>query len=299
MLLDFLLPYSAVDTRNPIFRQMRLHLRFVNTEARLQRFNQIILIGLPLIAVLWWLIERFNLNFGAVELAFSYRLVNFFLFAALIVMGISSLYSLSRIMGRFNAQFNSAYWDSLRLTPQYNSTILMSHDAIAQLRLWPFTALEISLRIAIVAIYTLNNFYDLYHTYPQQSFIAQTLLNPTCLGMWGLILFIGILFTLEPIMRVRLIIAFQLTIAVHIRNVPLAFLTGLLTIAIIHLVQLLLMVCLVTLYQAFTVQEMGSISIAVCFVPLTFVVFIALRALYHWLRKAALDLAYKSAFRQD
>lgn len=299
MLPDFLLPYSAVDTRNPLFQQKWHHLRWLNSDTSLNRYTQLMLIGLPFIILLWWLIERFNLNFGAVPPDFSYRLINFIIFTALIVMGISSLYSLPRIMGRFNAQFNSAYWDSLRLTPQYNSTILMSHDAIAQLRLWPFTALEIGLRIAIVALYTLNNFYDLYHTYPQQSFIAQTILNPTCLGIWGIIFFIGLIFALEPIMRVRLIIAFHLTIAIRIHNIPLAFLTGFITLAIIHLTQLLLIVCLYTLYQAFTMQEMGGVSIALCFVPLTFVTSIALRALYHWLRKAALNLAYDSAFRQD
>ena len=200
----------------------------------------------------------------------------------------------------FQSQFNSAYWDSLRLTPQYKSSILMSHDAIAQLRLWPFTAAEIGLRIAIVFLFALNNFYELFHTYPQKSeFVSQTLLNPTCLGIWGIILFIGIIFTLEPIIRVRLIVAFHLIVAIRIRNVPLALLTGFVAVAIVHLAQLFLVVCLWALYQAFTTQEMGGVGLALCFLPLTGLTAALLWALYRWLRKAALNLAYDSAFRQD
>jgi hypothetical protein len=258
------------------------------------------LIGMPVVVFIWWLIERANLNFADVPPEFSTRLINITIFAALIVMALSSLYSLPRVMGRFNAQYNSAYWDTLRLTPQYNSAILMSHDAIAQLRLWIFTAAEIGLRIAIVALFTLNNFYGLYHTYPQTSdFVSQTFLNPTCLGIWGIILFIGIAFTLEPIIRTRLIIAFHLIIAIRVRNVPLALLTGFVALAIIHLAQLFLIVCLYTVFQTFATQEMGGVGIALCFVPLTGLVAILLWAFYRWLRRTALNLAYESAFRQD
>ena len=300
MLPDLLLPYSEVDTKNPLFQQKWHHLRWLNSEAHLRRYTQMMLIGIPVVVLIWWLIERANLNFADVPPEFSTRLTNLIICTALVVMALSSLYSLPRVMGRFNAQYNSAYWDTLRLTPQYNSAILMSHDAIAQLRLWIFTAAEIGLRIAIVALFTLNNFYGLYHAYPQKSdFVSQTLLNPTCLGIWGIILFIGIAFTLEPIIRARLISAFHLIIAIRIRNVPLALLTGFVALAIIHLAQLFLIVCLYTIFQTFATQEMGGVGIALCFVPLTGLVAILLWAFYRWLRKTALNLAYESAFRQD
>jgi len=258
------------------------------------------IIGIPFVILLWWFIERLNLDFADVSPDFAYRLINIVIYTAFIMMALSSLYSLPRVMGRFNVQYNSAYWDTLRLTPQYNSTILMSHDAIAQLRLWSFTAVEIGLRIALVALFTLNNFYGAYHTYPQSSeFVSATLLNPTCLGIWGIILFIGIVFTLEPIIRVRLIIAFHLIIAIRIQNVPLALLTGFVALLSVHLAQFFLIVCLYTIFQAFTTQEMGGVGIALCFVPLTGLVAILLWAFYRWLRKAALNLAYESAFRQD
>lgn len=299
MLPDFLLPYSEVDTKNPLFLQKWHHLRWLNSEANLRRYTYLTLIGLPLIAVAVWLLERLNLNFADVSSDFANRLINLVVYAAFIVMILASLYAIPRIMGRFNAQFNSAYWDTLRLTPQYNSAILMSHDAIAQLRLWLFTALEIGLRIAILILYTLNNFYAVYHSSAQQPFLQRTLLNPLCLGVWSIIALIGLLFALEPIFRARLIVAFLLTIAIRVRNVPLALLLAFTALALIHLTQIFLVVTLYAIFQAFTKTEMGGVGLVVCFLPMAASSAALLWVLYRRLRRTALDLVYDSAFRQD
>jgi len=300
MLPDFLLPYNEVDTRNALFQQKWHHLRWLNSEARLRHYTYLILIGSPLIILLWWFIERFHVNFADVSPDLAYRLINLTLFAVLITMALSSYYFLPRIMGRFQTQFNSAYWDMLRLSPQLNSAILMSHDAIAQIRLWPLTAVEVGLRIAVVLLYALNNFYDALHPHPQIDLsIGQILLNPNYIGLSGILFFVGFVFILEPVIRVRLIIAFHITIATRIRNIPLTLLTAIIIHSLVHLAQLFLIVCLYTIYQAFNNQTMGAVGLAVCFVPLMGLTIVLLWAFYRWLRKAALDLAYSAAFRED
>jgi len=300
MLPDFLLPYNEVDTRNPLFQQKWHHLRWLNSEARLRHYTYLVLIGIPLIILFWWFIERFHLNFADMSPDLAYGLINVIFVAVLIMMVLSSYYSLPRIMGRLQIQFNSAYWEMLRLSPQLNSAILMSHDAIAQIRLWPLTAVEIGLRIAIVLLYALNNFYAAIHPHPQSALsVWQILLNPTYLSLSGILFFVGIVFILEPVIRVRLMIAFHITIATRIRNVPLALLTRFTILSIVHLVQLFLIVCLYTIYQVFNNQPMGTVGLVVCFVPLMGLTVVLLWMFYRWLRKTALDLAYSSAFRQD
>ncbi len=300
MLPDLLLPYSEVDTKSELFLQKWHHLRWLNSETRLRRYTLLTLIGIPFMIILWWFIERLNLNFTDVSPELAYRLINLILFIVFITMALSSFYSLPRIMGHFQNQFNSAYWDALLLTPQYNSAILMSHDAIAQIRLWPFTAIEIGLRIGVVALFALNNFYEFAHPHLQQSaFIWQIFLDPTCLGITGIIFFVGIVFIVEPVIRVRLIIAFHISIATRIRNVPLALLTGFAALALVHLAELFLILCLYSMYHAFTNQTMGSVGLALCFAPIMGLIVVLLWAFYGWLRKAALNLAYNSAFRQD
>jgi hypothetical protein len=300
MLPDVLLPYSEVDPKSQLFRQKWHHLRWLNTEQSLRRYTQLTLIGIPFIIILWWLIERLNLSFGYAPPELAYRLITLTLIAVLVTMALSSFYSLPRVMGHFQTQFNSAYWDALRLTPQFNSTILMAHDAVAQIRLWPFTAVEIGLRTAVVALYALNNIYEIVHSSTQTNAILwQMLLDPTFIGLSGIIFCVGIVFIVEPVIRVRLIIALHITIATRIRNVPTALLMGLAAITIIHLAQLFLIVCLYVIYQAFTHQNMGGVGLALCFVPLAGIIVVLIWAFYRWLRKAALDLAYDSAFRQD
>ncbi len=300
MLPDFLLPYNAVDTKNPLFQQRWHHLRWLNSETTLRRYTFLTLLGIPFIFIGLWLIERLNLNRAELPTEWHYRLINLAIYAALIIMLLASLYSVPRIMGRFNNQFNSEYWDFLRLTPQYNSTILMSHDAIAQLRLWPFTAAEIGLRIAIIVLFMLNNIYDLLHNNPMPSeFMIRTLLNPLYLGIWGIRLFAASALIIEPIFRVRLIVALQLWIATRIRNMPLLLLTGFAVLGILHFVQLLVMIALYGLFQAFVTQDMSAVSMVVCFLPLTSLSITLFWALYRRLRRVALNLAYDSAFRQD
>ncbi len=300
MLKGILLPYGLVDTSNPIFQHEWRRLRWLNTEARVERYNRVVILGLPLVIIIWWIIERLNLNFGIVPPDFASRLLNLVIIMGLALMLLSSLYSVPAVIGKLNTQRASNVWDTLQLTPQYNSIILMAHDAIAQLRLWPFIAAEIGLRIAIVALFTLNNFYNLYHSYAQPSeFISQTFLSPICLGVWVIIAFIAVAFAIEPLVRTRLIIAVHLVIAFRIRNLPLAFLTGLLLLSVIHFSQVITVICLWAMSESLSKGDMGYVAIAICFIPITFVASILLWAFYRWLRKAALNLAYNAAFQQD
>ncbi|MBI1282288.1 MAG: hypothetical protein GC179_29450 [Anaerolineaceae bacterium] len=300
MLPDFLLPYSAVDTRNPIFRQLRSHLRLINSEARLRRFNRLILIGLPFMAVMWWVIERFNLNFGDVPPDFNYRLVNLILFAAVIVMFMSSFYSVPTVLGIFHKQFHSSNWEALRLTPQYNSTLLMSYDAIAQLRLWPFTALEIGLRMAVVIIFTLNSFYGLYvQSADKASFLSTIFINGFFWLALLVITLIGLAISFEPILRSRVIITLHLAVAIYIRNTPLAVLTSIAALILIHFSQTLLLTTIWAMFDDLSGGYAAGVIAVFCLIPFVLIAVIIFGAFYFWLRKFGLNLAYRTAFRQD
>lgn len=300
MLPDFLLPYSAVDTRNPIFRQMWRHLRLISTEARLRRFNQITLIGIPLTAVLWWLIERIHFNFGYVPPDFSYRLVNFLLLAALMIMLVASFYSIPGVVGMFHSQFHSGYWEALRLTPQYNSTILMAHDAIAQLRIWPFTAIEVGLRLALVVVFTLNSLYTLYNQSADKTyFLSNLLMNGFFWLALVVVSLIGIAIILEPILRTRVIITLHLIVAIYIRNMPLAVVMGITMLTLIHVSQALLLTVIWAMFDTLTGGAYGGFVVIICLVPLVLITILIFSAFYVWLRKFGLALANRSAFRQD
>jgi len=299
MLPESLLPLNGVDLRNPVFHHLWLHQRLINSKASFRRFNRITLIGVPAVILLWWFIERANLNFGEVQPDLSIRLVNLVLVLAIAFMFITSFYSISTVLGLFHRHFNRGYWEALRLTPQYDSTILMSHDAIAQLRLWPFTILEVALRSAFVIIFALNIFYNLYLTSTDKmAYFAQSLLSLSFWLVWGA-LFIAFGFIIEPIIRARLIVALHMIIAIRVRYAPLTVVTAVLELLLIHGLQVILMVCIYAMISALARPEVGSVMATFCLVPLIMLAVILFGMLYRSLRRFALSLAYKSAFKQD
>lgn len=299
MLPESLLPLNGVDLRNPVFHHLWLHQRLINTKASFQRFNRIALIGIPAIVLLWWFIERANLNFGEVQPDLSIRLPNLVLVLAIAFMFITSFYSIPTVLGLFHRHFNPGYWETLRLTPQYDSTILMSHDAIAQLRLWPFTILEVALRTAFVILFALNIFYSLYLTSADKmAYFAQSLLSLSFWLVWGA-LFIAFGFIIEPIIRARLIVALHMIIAIRVRYAPLTVLASVLELLIIHSLQVILMVCIYAMINALARPEVGGVMATFCLVPLIMLAVILFWMLYRSLRRFALSLAYKSAFKQD
>lgn len=299
MLPEYLLPLNGVDIRNPVFHHLWLHQRLINSKGALRHFNRIALIGIPAVIFTWWFIERANLNFGAVQPDLTIRLANLVLLLALVFMLITSFYSIPTVLGLFHRHFNPGYWEALRLTPQYDSTILMSHDAIAQLRLWPFTILEVALRSAFVLILSLNIFYSLYLTSADKlAYFAQSLLSLSFWLVWGA-LFIAFGFIIEPIIRARLIVALHMIIAIRVRYAPLTVLTGFLELLLIHSLQVILIICIYAMINALARPEVGGVMATFCLVPLIMVAVILFGVLYRSLRRFALFFAYKSAFKQD
>ncbi len=297
-MLDFLLPHHAVDTRNPLFLIMWQRLKLINSEKHLRQSNQVALIGLPLLTITCWLGGGINLaQFASID---AYTLINLTLIIAICMMLTSSLYSIPAILGKLHAQLNSTYWDALCVTPQYNSTILMSHDAIAQLRLWPFTVTEVGLRISLVILLTLNNFYNLYQSFPNQSdFLAQTLYSSTTWILCTGLLLLALALMVEPIIRSRIIVTLHLIIAGYIRNTPLAVLAGFLGILVIHGLQTIFMAGLWFMIDDFARHKMGLDSVIYCLIPLILVAAVLFCMFLAWLRKSALTIAYHAILRID
>lgn len=301
MLPSFLLPYNEVDTTNPIYQKDLRHLRWLSTERSLKRYNRLLLIGLPLLAVFWWLLERLNINFGYVQSDYKYTLLNLLLVIAAGVMFLSSLYSVPAVIGTFNAQYTSAYWDMLRLTPQYNGTILYSQDAIAQLRLWPLTAVEIGFRLTIVLLYTLNNFYDIFQsTAARGESVSISVFGIYCWIGWAAIMLLGVTIIFEPVIRTRLIVAMHVLITVTIKNLLLALLAGLMVVVAFHLVQMLIIANLWSLFQkSVDSSDYGGIVVILCLIPLCIAGGFILWFIAGVIRRTTFSFAHNHAFRQD
>ena len=151
-------PYTLVEPDNPIFQQEQRRLRWLKTPESLLKYNRIVWFGIPALILLWWLIERIHVDFRFAQSDLKDRLPLILLITIIGVMFLSSAYTITSTTGRVHRQFHAGDWETLRMTDQPETAILGAKDAIAQIRAWPFVAVEIGLRIAFVIIIMLTNF---------------------------------------------------------------------------------------------------------------------------------------------
>jgi hypothetical protein len=294
-------PYSLVEPDNPVFQQEQRRLRWLKTPESLLKYNLIVWIGIPALILLWWLIERIGLGFKYVQPDLENRILIAVLVISLSVMVLSSFYIVITTIGRIHRQFHAGDWQTLRMTNQSESDILGAKDAIAQIHAWPFLALEIGLRGAFVSIFTLNNFYDLYHSYADKSlYIQTTVLNLVCWGGWGLILTIGLAFVFESWLRMRVLIAWSMAIALQVKQASLALLTGFAAALLFHFTQATLIVSLAAILTKIRdSNDEAGIALACLFILLCAFAAALFYAFYISIRRMSNNFIRRKAFAQD
>lgn len=297
MLPDLLLPYGAVDTKNPIFQYEWRHLRWLKSESAIKRYNRLTLVGLPLLIMLWWVIETLYINPDLKLSAFE-QVFQVLLLAAGTSMTLSSLYSIPAVIGTFTNRLTSYYWDTLRLTTQYAGSILMSEDAIAQLRLWPLTALEIGLRISLVIWVMATQFYRLFVELGNLGAFLKNVLQPSALGFWMMLALFTLTLVLEPILRTRVIIALHMVVAVRLRQLLLGAIAGIFVVVLVHAAEVLVVITAYNIIQVLS-NDPIELFIIICIVPLTVLMFGLSLLLYRFIRARAFSIAYDHALQPD
>jgi hypothetical protein len=290
-MFNLLRPYGSADILHPVLQQEWPRLRWLRTPDAVNRYNRIVLIGIPTIVGLWWFLERLNLNFGSVPPAFEAILTNLLLVASLGLMIVSSFGTVVATIGPLNRQLTTGQWDDLRITSLRESDVVMAKDAVAQLRVWPIVVVEVGLRLASVGLFVANSLY-LNFQFTTASAI------PICCYAYALIFGIGLVYIVEPVLRMRLLIAFCTAIALRIQNLNLALLTGFVTALLVHLAQLILVGRLEHLYQI-SIAAGGYTAIfgILCgFLPSSLISAAIFYAIYIGVRKAALSFAVRKAF---
>lgn len=297
MLPNYLLPYHAVDTTNPIFQKDLRHLRWLTTPSSLNRYTRWVILGIPALVMVAWSVEAFYLNPGLQIYRFE-RVILLLVFAAVGVMGLSSLFSIPVVIGTFTAHLTSPYWDMLRLTPQSAGAILTSEDAIAQIRLWPLTALEIGLRISLILWVITTQFYRMYVTMGDLSAFLAEVLHPFVWGFWIMLALFSLTLFLEPIIRTRLIVALHIAIAARLQQVLLGGLASLFAVVLVHAAEVLLAVIAVQI-MASLARHPIELFIIICITPLALMMLGVSLLLYRLVRTSTFSFAHNHAFQQD
>jgi len=222
--------------------------------------------------------------------------LNTLLLVSLVPLLLSSLYSIAVVIGTMNTHYTAKHWEVLRLTSQNYNNILMGYDAFFQLKLWPLVIVEMGLRLSIFVIFIANYISEThnYFTSSNVSFFASI-----TFATWIMFPVVAFGFFIEPIYRIRLLVAAQMAIALRVTNIAFAFLLGAAAVLITHLIHLILFDGIWVVFLAIAINDAGSGIALFCLTPFavfgastTFIFYISLRG-------ATISMAYKAAFNQD
>ena len=288
-------PYTLVEPDNPVFQRDHRRLRWLKTPESLLNYSLIAWIGIPALILLCWLIERTARGFNFVPRDMEDRLLNVVLIVCLGIMILSNFYIVITTIGRIHKQFHAGDWQSLRMTNQSEEDILAAKKTISQLQAWPLISLEIGLRAACIVIFILSDLYSEYRDiYPDVGYFTHTvLLSPSRLFGYGLMLVISFAFIFEPLLRMRVMIVWSTAIALQVREVSLALLTGFASVLIFLLIQVMLAAGLIALITDSTSGGSSFLLPLFCLSP------ILLYWFFTFLLEESNNFIRRKAFTQD
>ncbi len=236
---DRVLPYRAHIQSNPIFLYELRRLRLQQFNANLSKYGLRVILGIPAIAVIWWMLERFPVGsvvFTTINPGWEYYLPDAILLISLLFTAFSSFATSMMTVNSMQYHLDSGQWDDLRLTPQsYNFNLVTSDITIGQIRAWRFTIVEMALRLTSAMLILLNLLYFSWFNFRPHDDLIGWILWLTLGAVIGGI--IAGIYILEPLFRIRLLVAFCMAITLRFENLINAILFGLSVVAMLHLIQ--------------------------------------------------------------
>ncbi|MCA0456525.1 MAG: hypothetical protein LCI00_21305 [Chloroflexi bacterium] len=297
MLPRSLLPFHTVNPNNPLFKNELRHVRWASTEPALKRYIKWVVLGIPALVMGGWLIEVAYLN-PAMQMSRFETVILIILFAAVGVMLLSSLYSIPAVIGPFTAHINAPDWDLMRLTPQSPDSTLAAADAVAQIRLWRLTAVEIGLRMGLVMWVIFTQFYRMYTFRADLAAFLAEVLHPFYWGFWLMLVIFSFALFIEPVIRTRLIIAINLAIAARLKGFIFAGLCAIFAVALVHAGEVLAIIIGLQIIFALARDPIG-LYIIICIAPLALILLGVAILVCHWIRADALTYASNHTFKQN
>jgi hypothetical protein len=200
-LLKFLLPYSQIDTSNPIFQRDLRRLRWLRSPQSLRRYTLIVTLGIPLLILGWWILERAAYGFGEIPVAISVRLIYFCIIGVAVLAVSSNFFAVVSTIAFMHRSFDSDEWALLRIAVQDEQTILALKDAIAQIYAWRVAVFEVGIRLALTLIAIPDKLYIDWLIGDDSLFLS--VLCPVSWLFYALTILTGFILSIEPLLRVR------------------------------------------------------------------------------------------------
>ena len=180
----------------------------------------------------------------------SLSIVGFMIFVVIAAGILLDLVSVQAAVKSINVEVIAGRWDLLRLTSLNERGIVAAKHAGVRLRVWRFTTVIASARLATVILWLLATFIAPYLLVGENAFVDDLLFgiqeDPFSVILGGLIAVLtALIYVLEPFWRMQSMTALGMVLSAYILNIPLATLAGMATMLVVWLVQFLVGLALV------------------------------------------------------
>jgi hypothetical protein len=159
----------------------------------------------------------------------------FYLPVFLVVTFFIDLYYMQATSRSISQQMSSGEWDLLRLTPLHRLDILVAKYAAAQLRVWKVLVWEMACRAGGAMIIFVMLAKALF-----SSTLPRDMLNSSTLTLIGYFGVFATIYVLEPLWRMRAVVALGLAISARVHNPSSAVLVSFATLLTMRLGQALI-----------------------------------------------------------
>jgi hypothetical protein len=279
-MFDFLLPYQEEIAENPVFAFEIKRLGWPRTISELRKYLYIVSCGIVISALGWRVLEYMHNDFIDIPDSMKYGLVVDLFYLSLGFSVLVNFYAGITTIGFIQQQIESGHWESLQTTPQTNENIIAAYDAIAQIRPWRLTVVEIGIRLALGIVFFLKVLGDF-----KDSGIA-------CF-LFQIPLVILAAYALEPVLRMRVLVALGIANTLLIRHFVSVVLATLAIVLLLHLLQFAVLGGLwYIIYSA--PQDLSAVISWICYLPIgCLLAVVGVYFLYRNLREMALNYALK------
>ena len=179
----------------------------------------------------------------------SLSIVGFMMFVVIAANILLDLVSVQAAVKSINMEMLSGRWDLLRLTALNEAGIVAAKHAGACLRVWRFTAVIASARLATVVLWFFATFIVPYLVIGENAIVEDLLYgvqeDAISIVVSGLIVGLtALIYVLEPFWRMQSMTALGMVLSAYILHIPLATLAAMATILAMWLLQLLIVLAL-------------------------------------------------------